>query len=714
MKKLKLALCSAAIVACFGARAIFAQTDSMPKPVAPLAKPTPRLSVTLAENLNRQSDVSRQQREQAFVKLLEGQRYISNASRRRSSTAAYIAATTLAKESFQKALELNPKLVEGYVALAELFLITPPQDIDEAIALSNLAVKIQPDNFGAHRILAFSYTVKSNLNSPAAPFDFAVAQKAVAEWKEVARLDQRFAEAWAFLSALYDRTNKTDERIEALKRWQASATPVDTRYYLSIMGAQESLAPESVPLKLGAALIKANRSGEAVEVLSLAIADDAENAEAIDLLKQAVESGDGKISPATVQALQQAVFANPNNVALIELNADVQARAGRIDDAAKFLRSAIANLLKTDKISAASLQISLGDVYAGANRTGEAVAEYEQALKIQGIGSDEINTEEDREFATQVFGKIIQVYKNAGKPNEAKATIERARRLLGKDDLFADKQNISLLRETGKKQEALQSIRNLRVRLKDDYSLTRLEASVLTDLGRVDEGVRLIKTLLTKPAEKSNGRKSNNFQTSKTPPSVYYDDFTNYIFISSLYNQAKRGGEAVEAARQALAVAGSEEKKQIADLSLATAQQTAGNYQSAEETLRNLLKKSPDNPVALNNLGYFLLERNEKFDEALALIKQAVGIDPSNASYLDSLGWAYFKLGKLDEAETYLKEAVRNDSASSTVYEHLGDVYQKRGKFDLAKMTWQRAINISSDAEAENRLKEKLSNQAAR
>jgi Tfp pilus assembly protein PilF len=191
-------------------------------------------------------------------------------------------------------------------------------------------------------------------------------------------------------------------------------------------------------------------------------------------------------------------------------------------------------------------------------------------------------------------------------------------------------------------------------------------------------------------------------------PSLMYDDFSNYIYISSLYNQAKRGKEAISSAQQAFSVAESEEKKQIARLTLANAQQTSGDFKSAEEILRNLLKQTPKNPIALNNLGYFLLERDQKLDEAVSLIKQAIEIDPTNPSYLDSLGWAYFKLGKLGEAELYLKEAINNDGTSATVYEHLGDVYQKQGKDKLARDAWQKAMNLASGAEENNRLKDKL------
>src|SRR5690606_24131467 len=110
----------------------------------------------------------------------------------------------------------------------------------------------------------------------------------------------------------------------------------------------------------------------------------------------------------------------------------------------------------------------------------------------------------------------------------------------------------------------------------------------------------------------------------------------------------------------------------------------------------------------LNNLGYFLLERGERFDEALSLIQKAVESDPTNPSYLDSLGWAYFKLGRLNEAEEYLKRAIGFDPTSPTINEHLGDVMEKLGKIELARDHWQRAAELTSDTKDLARIRSKL------
>lgn len=691
------------VVAVFcGSHTIAAQTAS--------PSPTPKISEIVSKNLeqiNGSAPVSRERREQAYLKLLEGQRFIWSISRPRSQSGQNNNARQ-AKQALQKAVELDPKLAEGYTALAELAKNTSPFDIEESISLANIAVKLDKNNFGGHQILAQLYTFKSQLNRGA--LDIVSAQKAIAEWKEIARLDPRNAEAYAFLSELYARTNNTDEGIAALRKWVSAAAPISSGFYGRIFQG-ETLHPENASLKLGKALVKAKQTREAIEIFSFLVADNPDNEEAVEALQQTVESADQNSAALAIEALQQAVYANSENTSLVILLAQVQARNGKIDEAAKILQETTAKIAEKDKTSAAYLQVVLGDIYVQKDRTDDAVKAFQNALTIRGIDNSEAILDDERDFAIRVFGKIIEVYKKANRPNEAKAVIERARIVLGKNDLFADKTLISFYRQTGKKSEALQAIRSLRAKNADDYALLRLEATTLTEMGKVDEAVNLVKPLIGKKVSSPKIVTAPNIGADENILSVgspMYDDFSNYLFISNLYSQAKRGREAVEAVKQALTTAQSPDRKEIAKLTLASVQQSNGDFQGAETTLREILKQSPQNPIALNNLGYFLAERGEKLYEALDLIKKAVELNPTNPSYLDSLGWAYFKLGRLDEAETNLKNALRFDDSSSTIQEHLGDVYQKQGKLDAAKLAWQKALNLTTEAEDINRLRAKL------
>jgi tetratricopeptide (TPR) repeat protein len=683
----------------------FAQTDAIP---TPSPAPTPRVSDQLAKLLDRRrSDLitTREDKEKAYAKLLEGQRYVWSGDRLRS-IAGRQNNVKLAKRAFQESVEFDPLLSEGYTALAELAINGQPQDADEAIKLALLAVKVNPNNFGARRILARLYSFQSRISG--GKFNPELGNKAITEWNQVVHLDPRNAEAWALLSELYDRTGKAEESIDALRKWLASAAPVDSLFYQRLMGGA-SLAPETASMKLGAALLKAGRTREAIETLSELIADDPGNTSALDLLREALENSTPESGAIALESLKQAVYANPVNVSLVELLAQLQAKSGKLEEAIRLLHDTSQRFLPNERPSASVLQVTIGDLLARADKTQEAIGAYEAALNVRGLEKAELLADDEREFAMYVLGKMIQTLKIANRVVEARDVIERSRKMLGSDDLFADKELISLLRESGNRTEALAAIRSVRSRVPNDYGFIRLEATLLTETGKVDEAVALIKKIMeattpTPPVTTSIPGVGESVSVA-IPAS---DAFSNYLFISNLYSQANRGKEAADAANQAYAVARGAERKQIARLTLATAQQMSGDFKAAEATLRELLRETPGNPIALNNLGYFLLDRDDKVEEAFGLIQQAVKVDPTNPSYLDSLGWAYFRLGKLTEAENKLKEALRIDSSSGTIHEHLGDVYQKQGKVDMAKSSWNRAASLFSDSEDVTRVKKKL------
>lgn len=691
-------------VCLLGSAMCFSQAEP---PILARPTPAPKLSELLRKNLSAvgENTVSRENREQAFSNLLAGQRYLWSATRLRSQTGIG-SRYQIARQSFQKAVELDPKLAEGYTALAELAVSASPSDIDEAINLGELAIQVDPANYGSRRILARLYTFKSRLNG--GMLDQLFADKAITGWKEIAKLDPRNAEAWAFLSEFYGKTGNKVERLNALRKWVSSASPVDTQFFRLVMGSQKSLAPESASVSLAQALLDAGNVREAIEIVGTVIADDPGNREALELLSTAVESADPSISSIAIDNLQQAVFSNPENIPLAELLVRTQVSAGKFDDAVKQLRTTINRLESGNRESTSELYVVLGDTYAGKDNYKETVSAYEKALSVRGIENGTALAEDAREFAVHLYDKLIKIHKRTNRPNDAKAVIERARRVLGKDDLFADRQLIGLYRESGKRQESLTVVRSVRSRFPLDIGFLRLEASILTEMGKVDEAVALIKAPIPNNGQPSTSATSANRETTVSIGLTNQDEFSNLLFISSLYNQAGRGKDAIAAANQAFGIARSTERRQIAKLTLATAQQMSGDFSGAETTLREILAQTPRNPIALNNLGYFLLERNERIEEAFNLISQAVKIDPLNPSYLDSLGWAYFKLGKFAEAERYLRNAARIDSASTTIQEHLGDVLDKQGKLPQAREAWELALKLASENADLVRIRKKL------
>ncbi len=115
-----------------------------------------------------------------------------------------------------------------------------------------------------------------------------------------------------------------------------------------------------------------------------------------------------------------------------------------------------------------------------------------------------------------------------------------------------------------------------------------------------------------------------------------------------------------------------------------------GDLQKMEEVLR----KDGENASSLNLIGYFLIEKDHKIDEAINYIEGALKLEPYNGSYLDSLGWGYFKKGELEKAYDYLKKANFLEPYNGTILSHLGDVCVKLGKYDEALLRYKQALSF--------------------
>ncbi|MFN7930955.1 MAG: tetratricopeptide repeat protein [Blastocatellia bacterium] len=145
-------------------------------------------------------------------------------------------------------------------------------------------------------------------------------------------------------------------------------------------------------------------------------------------------------------------------------------------------------------------------------------------------------------------------------------------------------------------------------------------------------------------------------------------------------------------------------------IQLGSIQDRSGQRGEAEKTLRTVLQREPDNAMALNNLGYFLAERNARYNEALPLIEKAVSIEPLNGSFLDSLGWVQYKMGRLQEARGHLEKATQYARRNANVFEHLGDVLRDLGRTQEARRNWEVALEYSVEAGVIARLKDKIKN----
>ncbi|MBL9052966.1 MAG: tetratricopeptide repeat protein [Tabrizicola sp.] len=132
------------------------------------------------------------------------------------------------------------------------------------------------------------------------------------------------------------------------------------------------------------------------------------------------------------------------------------------------------------------------------------------------------------------------------------------------------------------------------------------------------------------------------------------------------------------------------------------------DWQPAEADFRQALALNPTQPQVLNYLGYGLIDRGEKLDEALGMIRKAVAGDPDQGYIIDSLAWAYFKLGRYDEALEPMEKASLLEPVDPIVTDHLGDVYWMVGRKREAEFQWHRALSFEPTEKDASRILRKL------
>ena len=115
-------------------------------------------------------------------------------------------------------------------------------------------------------------------------------------------------------------------------------------------------------------------------------------------------------------------------------------------------------------------------------------------------------------------------------------------------------------------------------------------------------------------------------------------------------------------------------------------------YDSAEAAFRVALARDPRHAPTLNYLGYMLVERGERLDEAIEMIERALVADPHNGSYQDSLGWALFRKGDVATAQTHLAKAAAQLPTNSIVQDHDGDVLFAQKDRAGAIAAWKKAL----------------------
>ncbi|MBZ0138581.1 MAG: tetratricopeptide repeat protein, partial [Pseudorhodoplanes sp.] len=123
----------------------------------------------------------------------------------------------------------------------------------------------------------------------------------------------------------------------------------------------------------------------------------------------------------------------------------------------------------------------------------------------------------------------------------------------------------------------------------------------------------------------------------------------------------------------------------------------AKKWSAAEADLKKALELYPDQPHALNYLGYSWIDQGINLDDGMAMIRRAVEQRPDDGYIVDSLGWAYYRLGNYEEAVKHLERAIELKPEDPTINDHLGDVYWRVGRTLEAEFQWSHARDLKTE-----------------
>jgi tetratricopeptide (TPR) repeat protein len=252
----------------------------------------------------------------------------------------------------------------------------------------------------------------------------------------------------------------------------------------------------------------------------------------------------------------------------------------------------------------------------------------------------------------------------------------------------------------------------LALELTPDFPLAQLLAAEIRDTqGRTDDALALYRAIDAKsPLARSAqlraalaldtlGRTDEAVAALQTLSAANPTDPEPLVELGDVLRSHNRYPEAAQAYDRAIQHApqvGSKSWRLFYDRGVAL--ERSGQWPRAEADLKHALELAPDEPLVLNYLGYSWIDKGENLSDALKMIQRAVELRPTDGYIVDSLGWAFYRLGDWSKATQYLERAIELLPEDPTINDHLGDVYWRTGRLAEARYQWRRALQFGPEA----------------
>ena len=468
----------------------------------------------------------------------------------------------------------------------------------------------------------------------------------------------------------------------ALRLSEVSARVGDSRQSLEF--AERALAIDSSNARAqwlkGGALFNLGRQEEALASLEGAVAADSEQTEYMSTLARVAEEMDRQDIAA--RAWRGVVDIDDRDGEAWFRLAAAEARNLRFESAKQALGQALEE--NPDRPGALFLE---GWIEEGLGNGPRAIALYQEHLKTH-----------PRDDATR--RRLVALLAEAGKNGDAyrEAQIVSKNRP-GDPDAIAVEADLAF--KAGRGSEGLRALDRLKSLAPDDPENVRQRVEVLSRNKRGKEALQLAQAwsarnegdyrgpMLTARARFQSGERDSGIADARRAVTMAPDSLPPRLLLGRLCQTAERWPEAAAVWAE---VRRRDPARPGVGLDLAYCKEQAGDVVGAEQAARDVLASEPGDPRAQNFLGYMLADHNLKLEEAETLIRKAVDQEPDNGAYVDSMGWVYFRLGRLEDARKELERAVVLTGGDAVVCEHLGDVYKQLKLNELAREQYKKSL----------------------
>jgi len=578
-------------------------------------------------------------------------------------------------QEYRSAIENDPDSEYLNAGLAELYAKTGR--IAEAVREAQDILKRDPNNLEARKLLGRIY-LRSLGDLQSGTQSQEVLKLAIEQFQQIVRLEPRSVDDHLLLGRLYRLDNdlvKAEDEFKAAIQIQPDSEEAITS--LAYLYNEEGDAPRAIALlnqvpdaarngklysALGYTYEQQKDYKKAVAAYRKAVDLDRDNLDSLRGLAQNLMN-DGQYD-AALEQYRQIADADPQDAQSYLRISEIYRRQGKFDQALDMLK-------KAESLVQDSLEIpfNIALVYDAQGRFDDAVTTLQQLLDKTAHPDGNYTTGE-RNNRSVFLERLGTVYREQSKTQPAVETYRKMLELGGDSESRGYQQMIDTLREAKQWTQATAVAQESVQKLPNDRGLKLVLAGQLADTGQADQGLAMAQSLLKGTAE----------------------DREVYIALAQINSRLKRWSDAEEDISKAAGLASKQEDKDYVQFVLGSIYERQKRYEPAEAAFKKVLANDPRSAITLNYLGYMMADRGTHLDEALGYIKKAVELDPQNGAYLDSLGWAYFKLGNYDLAEENLRKASERIGNDATVQDHLGDVYQKMGRLKQAAAHWQRAL----------------------